>query len=64
VISKLGFNPSLTENDFNTLKPHDLTEKVYQEALSVYGNKIKHLIEKTFPVFGEIAQRGAILRMW
>jgi preprotein translocase subunit SecA len=59
VISKLGFNPSLTENDFNTLKPHDLTEKVYNEALSVYGNKIKHLIEKTFPVFGEIAQRGA-----
>jgi preprotein translocase subunit SecA len=59
-ISKLGFNPSVTEEEFRDGKPQDLANKVYHEAYDYYNKKNKQIAEKALPVFKDIFRsRGA-----
>lgn len=60
MLSQLGFDLSIDEQDFQKLDQEALTQKVYNEALSHYEKKNKLVRDKALPVIRDIFKtRGA-----
>ena len=55
----LAFEPNLTVTEFDKTKPADLTQKLFDQALSVYERKTKDIRERALVVFNNIyRERG------
>lgn len=54
VISTLGFESKINEEEFLAKKPDAIIDQVYDEAIKYYGEKSKVLSEKVMPVMRQI----------
>jgi len=62
VVSLLGFDFTVNEEEFKKSEVNQLAEKLYDEALKYYGQKNKNVAEKAMPVISEIFKtRGATI---
>lgn len=63
VLSSLGFDFSIQEEELEKAKPDDLTQKLYDQALHHYELKNKMVAEKAMPVIKDIFKtRGATIQ--
>jgi len=59
-ISILGIDFAITQEELEKISNQDLTEKLYNEALSAYNRKNKAMCEKTLPILKQLQKtRGA-----
>jgi preprotein translocase subunit SecA len=56
VIGTLGFEPAITDEEFNKLNVSQLTGKLYNQAEKHYYNKNKQIADKAFPVLNDVYQ--------
>jgi preprotein translocase subunit SecA len=62
VLTSLGFDFSISEDEYSKLDQPRLTEKLYEEALKHYEHKNKLVAEKSMPVIADINKtRGATI---
>jgi preprotein translocase subunit SecA len=62
VIGTLGFEPAITDEEFNKLNVTQLTGKLYNQAEKHYYSKNKQIADKAFPVLNDVYQtRGATI---
>ncbi len=60
IISVLGIDFQITEEELQKISTDELSEKLYDEAYSSYQNKNKGIAEKAFPILKQLQQsRGA-----
>ena len=58
----LGFEPAITDEEFNKLNVSQLTSKLYNQAEKHYYTKNKQIADKAFPVLQDVYQtRGATI---
>ncbi|MGE0770725.1 MAG: preprotein translocase subunit SecA [Cyclobacteriaceae bacterium] len=63
VLSSLGFDFSIKEEELEKSKPEDLTQRLYDQALQHYELKNKMVAEKAMPVIKDIFKtRGATIQ--
>lgn len=63
VIRYFSLDTSITESEFRKQKPHELTEKLFSEVLSLYERKQNTIAERTLPIFKQIqATRGETVK--
>lgn len=56
VISTLGFEPAISDEEFNKLNVSQLTGKLYNQAEKHYYTKNKQIADKAFPVLNDVYQ--------
>ncbi|MDO1449976.1 preprotein translocase subunit SecA [Rhodocytophaga aerolata] len=56
VIGTLGFEPAITEEEFNRLNISQLTSKLYNQAEKHYYKKNQQIADKAFPVLNDVYQ--------
>jgi preprotein translocase subunit SecA len=56
VIGTLGFEPGITDEEFNKLNVTQLTGKLYNQAEKHYYTKNKQIADKAFPVLNDVFQ--------
>jgi preprotein translocase subunit SecA len=54
VLSSLGIDFEMSEEEFKATNPNDLTEKLYQEVYENYKRKNEQIKEKALPILKEI----------
>lgn len=59
IVSLFGNTPDITAEDFMKLKATDVTERIYQEVLQHYNQKLRFIQERTASVFRQLyLERG------
>ena len=62
-LSILGIDYEITEEEFKSINPNDLTEKLYKDVYENYKRKNDQIREKALPIFKEIHKaRGATVK--
>jgi preprotein translocase subunit SecA len=56
VIGTLGFEPAISEEEFNRLNVSQLTSKLYNQAEKHYYKKNQQIADKAFPVLNDVYQ--------
>lgn len=54
VLKDLSIEPPFTEDEYNSLKPEELSEKLYATALEVHERKSETIAKQAFPVIKQV----------
>ena len=62
VIKNFSVDTEITEQDFNSGKIHDLTDRLFEEVTSFYARKSEAIIHQAMPVLKQVyADRGDVI---